>query len=60
VVAVSLKKKSHRSSPPGHQRNVSNALGRALNWHPKQEPNNDDNEASALLNKMHHRKPWTL
>jgi hypothetical protein len=39
---------------------VSNALGRALKWDSKKEQIIDDNEANALLNKMHHRKPWTL
>jgi len=51
---------SHRSITPGHLGYVSNALGRALKWDPKKEQIIDDNEASALLNKMHHRKPWTL
>ena len=51
---------SHRSITPGHLGYVSNALGRALKWDPKKEQIIDDNEANALLNKMHHRKPWTL
>jgi len=51
---------SHRSITPGHLGYVSNALGRALKWDPKKEQIVGDREASALLNKMHHRKPWTL
>jgi hypothetical protein len=39
---------------------VSNALGRVLRWDPKKEQIIADNEANALLNKTHHRKPWTL
>jgi len=39
---------------------VSNALGRALRWDPKKEQCVGDNEANTLLNKMDHRKPWTL
>ena len=51
---------SHRSITPGHLGYVSNALGRALNWDPKKEKVIGDKEASELLNKMYHRKPWTL
>ena len=51
---------AHRSITPGHLGYVSNALGRALEWNPKNEQIVGDTEANALLNKMHHRKPWTL
>ncbi|MDP6796178.1 MAG: gfo/Idh/MocA family oxidoreductase, partial [Verrucomicrobiota bacterium] len=51
---------AHRSITPGHLGYVSEALGRALKWNPKTEQVIGDNEANALLNKMHHRKPWTL
>jgi predicted dehydrogenase len=51
---------SHRSITPGHLGYVSNELGRALRWDPKKEQCVGDNEANTLLNKMDHRKPWTL
>ena len=51
---------AHRSITPGHLGYVSNAFGRALEWNPKNEQIVGDTEANALLNKMHHRKPWTL
>ena len=51
---------AHRSITPGHLGYVSEALGRALNWNPKTEQFIGDQEANALLNKMYHRKPWTL
>jgi len=51
---------AHRSITPGHLAYVSEALGRPLKWNPKTEQIIGDNEANALLTKMHHRKPWTL
>jgi len=51
---------SHRSITPGHLGYISEALGRALKWNPKTEQVIGDSEANELLNKMHHRKPWTL
>ena len=51
---------AHRSITPGHLGYVSNVLGRALKWDPKTEKVIGDKEASELINKLDHRKPWSL
>jgi hypothetical protein len=51
---------AHRSVTPGHLGYVSNALGRALKWDAKKEQIIGDKEASALINKLDHRKPWSI
>jgi predicted dehydrogenase len=51
---------AHRSITPGHLGYVSNALGRALKWDPKKEQIIGDKEASALINKLDYRKPWSI
>ena len=58
--AICTAETSHRSITPGHLGYVSEALGRALKWDPKNEQIVGDTEADTLLNKMHHRSPWTL
>lgn len=49
---------AHRSITPGHLGYVSNALGRALRWDPKNEVVLDDNQAQKLLLEQHYRAPW--
>ena len=51
---------SHRSITPGHLGYVSNALGKALHWDPKNELITNNKEANKLLNKLDYRKPWSL
>lgn len=50
----------HRSITPGHLGYVSQALGRALKWDPKQEAVLDDDRANQLLKEHHYQKPWSL
>ena len=51
---------AHRSITPGHLGYVSNALGRALRWDPKEESVSGDEEADKLLRQMSYREPWSV
>ena len=51
---------AHRSITPGHLGYVSDALGRALKWDPKNEKVIGDPEADTLLKKLDFRGDWKI
>ena len=50
----------HRSITPGHLGYVAQALGRKLQWDPKNEVVINNDEAETLLKTVDYRAPWTL
>lgn len=49
---------AHRSITPGHLGIVSQRVGRALKWNPRNEKIIGDSEADTLLKEVIYRKPW--
>lgn len=51
---------AHRSITPGHLSYLSLALGRPLNWDPKNEVVVDDPGADKLLKALNYRDGWSI
>ena len=51
---------AHRSITPGHLGYVSQQVGRALTWDPREEVVMNDPEAQRLLQLVDYREPWNL